>query len=361
MLLWMDGFDAYGSHNQDLAAALRTSMYVRHPNAKADNRTRSGRGHALRFEQHPYDTGSLIKAFDARGALIVGMAWKTEAINELRNIMEFHHDNQFGTVRKQFGVWMAADGAVSVGWFSDSPTQGTLRHLLATTPPNIMFPGVWHFIEVKITFHDTAGTIQVRIDGQTCISFSGRTKNAGAPALCNMFRTGNYYLEDITNNPVWVDDLYICDTNGTHHNNFLGDCVVHTVLPFSDAGPNQMSVFGGSLQHFAAVSEIPSDGDATYVYSNTLGHTEMFGIDTLPQNILDILAVSVHVRAKKDSAGYGNIKPLVRLDEEVSAGDLVPLTGNYVTWGQIYPLAPDGTVWSKSKVQEMDIGFQIVE
>ncbi len=357
-LIWMDGFDTYGSHNQRLDAMLGSSLYVR-GRCVADNGTRTGRGMAIRFQQAPGNSDEIRKAFPAVDEIIVGFAWKTDEIATLRNICDFYYDNQFGTNRLQCGLWMAGTGAVTFGYY-DSGGTSTVRVKLFESHPNVMFPAVWHFVEVRVKLHETEGHVIVRVDGQTVLAGYGRTKNAAAPSLCNIFRTGNGHLEDIVNNVVYLDDLYICDTQGGVYNDFLGDVVVHAVMPHSDAGPNDMAVFGGGLSHASAVSDVPPDNDVSYLYSNTEGHVDMFNVDQLPANIIDVLAVSVHARVKKDAAGTSMMKLKARYDDETDDSPAIPLTTQYVTRSQVYEIAPDGGAWNRVKANNMQVGVEII-
>lgn len=354
MLLWMDGFDAYGTNDQYVGSTMKSALYVA-AQCYANNSTRTGRGYCIRFGQNSGGSDEIRKAFETRNEVVVGFAWKTDRINVLRNICEFRYDNQFGSVWRQFGVWMAGDGAVSCGYFD----QNDNAQKLFDSGPNILFPGVWHFIEIKLKLGDSNGFIQVKIDGQTCISGNGRTKNPNAPVAVNVLRSGNYYLEDITNNQVYLDDLYICDTQGAAFNDFLGDVVVHTVMPTQDAGPNQASQFGGGIGHYTSVSEIPPDNDTSYLYSNTAGAQELFSVDRLPPNVIDVLAVSVHTRVKKDAAGASNIKMLCSSGGSLAKSDVQAVATQYVTRSAIFPAAPDGGGWTKAKAEGMKIGFEV--
>lgn len=355
-LIWMDGFDAYATNGQHLNAAMTSALYIQ-GTCSATSDTRTGRGYAIRFDLGGGNgpAGHLIKAFPVEEELIVGFAWKIERISELHTICEFRYDDQFGTIRNHLGLWMAGDGALTVGYFNASGN----RVKLIDTDPNFLFPNVWHFIEVRVRFHDTEGFVQVRIDGQTCISHTGRTKNPNAPAMCNVFRAGHYYLEDNTLLDVFMDDFYILNTDGEEFSDFLGDVVVHTVLPNADGSRNELQQFGGSLQHYTAVDDVPPDADVSYLYGNVVGMQELFEVDPLPTNVINVLAVSIHARSKKDAAGASGIKMACRYDDTTVLGPVEPVTTQYLTRALILEHAPDGGAWTKAKAEAMEIGFEV--
>jgi hypothetical protein len=242
-------------------------------------------------------------------------------------------------------------GAISViqNW---GATDGT-ETLIGSSSVNQMFPNVWHFIEIYVKAGGS-GQIIIKVDGVIVLTATGKMVVNNKPAYYNMVR---WVMNDraVTE----IDDLYILDTAGSGFNDFLGDVVIHGVLPNSDAGPNQCSVFGGGLTHYSAVDDIPIDEDQSYLYSNEAGAQELFGIDTLPQNVIDVLAVSVHCRVKKDSAGAGFIKTLVKENGTLQVNAAQPVPTNYITRCNILPSAPDGTGWTKAKAQGMKIGFEV--
>lgn len=354
-LIWMDGFDAYGTGG-GIGGVMTSSLYAT-AKGNANSNTRTGRGYCIQFGQPGGNSqpDQIIKAFETRSSLVVGFAWKTQEISSLRNICEFRYDNHFGGIYRHFAVYMTGDGAVSLAYYNNSGDAVKVFD----TGPSILFPNVWHFIEVKITLHDSAGSVQVRVDGQTCAEFVGRTKRPNQPALCNMFRLGQYYLEDITNNPVYADDLYILDTAGVEFNDFLGDVVIHTVLPAGDGFINELLQYGGSLQHYTAVDDIPPDEDLSYLYGNEIGKREFFTVDPLPTNVINVLAVSVHARVKKDAAGASMLKVGCEYDGAVALSAAQPVTTQYITRAQMFEQAPGGGGWTKQKAEAMQIGFEV--
>lgn len=355
-LIWMDGFDAYGTSGS-VRAVMESALYVR-AGVQISNQTRTGRGYCILL---PWNSSSgspvfVRKAFDVLETVVVGFAWKVNAIQDLKEICRFEHDDHFGNVRSHLQINMAADGAVSIGNVSDS---GSSWVKMADSGPNKLFPNVWHFIEIKVTFAATGGTVQVRIDNQTCLEAVGRTKNPLAPPLCNLWRASNFQLEDANFNDTFIDDLYIFDTEGTEFNDFVGDVVIHTSLPNADGTLNELTQFGGSLGKYTAVDEIPPDADTSYVYGNTIGEQERYFVDPLPTNVINVLAVSVHARAKKDAAGASAIKLLCKLDADIDIGPTEPVTTQYITRALMLERAPDGGSWNKEKFEDIEIGFEI--
>lgn len=369
-LIWMDGFDIYGyaaagtpsgsSDNAALNAQLTSAGYVSASQVFMTTDTRTGFGQAAWFgygSSGGATDANIRKAFTPKEEIVVGFALKYDPTT-LDRIIDFLFDNRLGTVTRQMSVYANAQGGFSLS------RNGA--DLVASSPPNVIFPGVWHYVEIKYRPRKgSAGLVVIRVDGSVVMSFTGQTSSANVPDQVNMIRFGNY-ADDFfnatsgTNGRQWLDDLYILDSTGDGFTDFLGDVVVHTLLPRLDAGPNELSMFGGGLGHYTAVDEVGYDDDVSYLYTNTTGLGEMFALDELPANIIDVLAMSVHVRGKKDSPGIGTIKLRARHDVDVVESDPMPLAIQYTTQHFIMPTSPDGTQWTKTKAEETEIGFEVL-
>ncbi len=230
-------------------------------------------------------------------------------------------------------------------------------NLIAASAPNVLFPGVWQYIEVLYSPNSSGGSLQIKIDGAVVINVTGNVMTAGNPAAVNYMS----FTNTAPNNVTLIDDLYICDQTGpAPFNTYLGDVVVHAAFPVSDASPNQWTQAGGGVGHFTAIDDNPGpDDDASYLFSNTAGQQELFDISTFPPDIIDVLAVGVNIRARKDTAGYAFY--MANLVVASTEGDIGPIVASqaYETSQSIYELAPGGGSWTTSAAQNCKIGFSI--
>lgn len=349
-LLWMDGFDTYGAHGQNATDVIASSGYVNANGLTADNNTRTGRGLCVKMDNGA--SGPLSsrcrRAFETRDEIVVGWAINCprNALSCIGNIM---YDNRMGTIRSQLSLWLNAQGGITV-------LRGNDQIFVAASGPNIMFPKVWHYVEVK---YKPGSHVIVRLDGATVLTTAGG-KDDQSPNSVNMFQFQNLSGEfDVNDWDKYFDDLYICDTTGTRFNDFCGDVVIHALMPLQDAGPNQMASYGAGMSNYTAVDDIPPDNDLSYIYSNTAGHVDMFDLDTLPANIIDVLAVSVHARARKDAAGTSMVKVKCRYLEDTADSPPMTLTTVYTLKTHIYETAPDGGGWNRAKANTIHIGVEV--
>ena len=111
--------------------------------------------------------------------------------------------------------------------------RGTQTGTLLATSSQTLTPAAWAFLETKATVADSGGSIQVRLDGASVLSFTGDTRNAGTAEIATIrfsshfVGTGNRYL-------LRLDDVYLCDTTGSLNNDLLGDVRVVTLRPTAD-------------------------------------------------------------------------------------------------------------------------------
>lgn len=353
-LLWMDGFDTYGAHGNDVSSVISSAGYVSANGLSANNETRTGRGFCVQMASGAggQQTYRCRRAFETVDEVIIGFAMMAPNVN-LSTLCNLMYDDRFGQVYTQISVYKNAQSGITVAHGNGTGDSATF---VAASAPNVLFAGVWHFVEVR--YKPNTHTI-VRVDGVTVLHAAG-AKNPNAPELVNMMQFLSPNTEYSTTGGVKrFDDLYICDSTGVRFNDFCGDVVIHAVLPAGDAGPNQWTGFGGGLNNFSAVQDVPPDGDTSYIFSNTLGHVDMFDVDPLPPNIIDVLAVSVHARAKKDAAGASKLKLLSRWNGMTQASPELSMTTQYSNKDWMFELAPDGGPWNRVKANEMKIGVEI--
>lgn len=363
-LLFIDGFDVYGDVNlhsngfpfgQDISTQLASSGYTAAAGVCCWATTRTGIGACAIFVAG--GTNLMRKAFKTSSRVIIGFASLFRpGVWDL--LATFGYDNFMGGMFPQMRICKTALGAITATTGDDTPVE------IATTDPNVVFPDVWHYIEIDYSPDNANGTVSVRVDGGVVLSISGvRTTYKGMPSSVN------YIDFSWTNNSAslvgegftyWrlLDDLYICNAEGTNFNAFLGDCVVHSVMPAADAGTNQMGQFGGTVGHYTAVSESIPDEDNSYLYTNQPNLTELFTLNELPTDIIDVLAVAVNVRAKKDSAGITTYSAVASYEGHETDGTANTMTTVYQTKQLLMSEKPGGGSWTKTDIPNLQIGFR---
>ncbi|MGH2512941.1 MAG: hypothetical protein ACRDGQ_09660, partial [Candidatus Limnocylindrales bacterium] len=186
--------------------------------------------------------------------------------------------------------------------------------ILGTTPPGVLQPGHWTYIELQSKIDPAAGTVVVKVNGTTVLNLAGintrqsATSEVNGVGLCGMNEGSDAGV-------VNFDDLYIADTLGAINNGFLGDVRIVALLPNGAGNYTEWDGLTGAATHWQAVSENPPNDDTSYV-SDTLaipGHRDTYTLADLPAAIAGTVpAVQAIAYARKDDAGVRTIATMVR-------------------------------------------------
>lgn len=205
-----------------------------------------------------------------------------------------------GTVSSttQIKVALNSDGSATVKTGNDP-----FPSILGTTAPNLVFSGVYAYIELQAICGSVAGSFTLRINGATVLVKTNVNTN---PAGSGTFDTvgvrgpgGGLTAE--------FDDFYICDTSGSHNNSLLGAIRVYTALPTSDNSPLQWTPSTG-VAHFSLVNGVPAESQTTDVQTGAAGNTDqyLYNLTNIPAGV-SILGVQHGLYAELDAAGSGSI------------------------------------------------------
>lgn len=350
-LIWIDGFDGYGSdNNSNFATRMSTAGYsfndVGSPTVLQSSSTRTGVGQAV--YEGLYTQFS--RAHDLQPAIIWGGACYFDSNLSFRNFLLFDYDNYAGSLYNALTLFVNPTGALSV----NLPGLGSQYYY---SPVNTVYYGTWHYIEVKYAIASGSVTFEVHVDGNTVISETVVIPG-GAPwmgAGINYIRFGQQTYGAY----MAFDDMYLLSCNGTGYDDFLGDVVVHTMIPATDAGPNQTTQYAGSGTHASNVNSYPDDETTVYLYSNTPGQQELFTISAFPSDIIDVLAVQINTRARKDSAGVATYNMLLNSRGTLDTGPSVTPTVTMLEQHWVVENDPAGGTWTTTNAQNIDIGFQV--
>lgn len=114
----------------------------------------------------------------------------------------------------QISVTCSTGGALSV-------RRGGLAGTIIETTSTTITHSTWYFLELKVLFHDSAGTYELRINGVPEASDTGVDTVASGSAGWDSVVFGN---EPISNNHTHdIDDLYVFDGSGGVNDDFAGD------------------------------------------------------------------------------------------------------------------------------------------
>ena len=215
--------------------------------------------------------------------------------------------------------------------------------------------GQWYYIELKAYIHNSAGTVDVQLNGVSVISLTGQDTQAQASANADIVRFHQFHSKTVT----YFDDIYICDDSGALNNDFLGDIQVETIMPNAVGSSSQWTPLGGG-NNYLEVDEAQPDDDTSYVSDSTVGNKDTYGMGDLVVTTGTIKGIQVGLYARKDSAGTRQIAPVVRSGATEQDGASWAIGASYGLNLQAFETDPaTGVAWTIAGINAMEAGVKV--
>ncbi len=299
--------------------------------------------------------------YDATNGYDGGKCLRLSANTYIFNISKFtsnaikvvgFHVKGLGTNNGSSSFSSLRDNLLSIGtgasWFTirnRSTNLAAFLHntFLASADTNIS-AALAHF-EMKLKSHATEGEVHIKINGELVISETGL--NTGDSNI------GNIHFGSCQTSNVYYDNIFIAD-------DWQGELISYLRKPESDESV-QFTPNAGS-DNYSRVNQDVQDGDTTYVSSNTLGHTDIYGVEDMPSGVT-VKAVAVGVVARKDDAGDRALELIAKkgmdeVSDEIFLPTAYPAVEN-TAQRAVFNKAPDNTDWSVAKFNDTDFGFKV--
>ena len=239
----------------------------------------------------------------------------------------------------------------------NSHTNGSLSVVgpggtLGTSSPGLISGGVYSFIEIKFTIHDSTGSVTLRRNGITLLTLTNQDIQAGAAATFDNFRL-------ISPGGVFdFCDVYLCDNLGGVHDDFLGD-VRSVYLPAASAGSStQWTPSAGS--NFQNVDDAAPDDDTTYNAATLVGAVDLYTLANLSGSPTTVFFVQGINRAREDDAGGHQVRGKLRAGTTTDDGADVSVGASYETILDIWDTNPDTTVAWDAADFPVEYGIELV-
>lgn len=326
-LLFIDGFDHYST--SDLLkkwSNVGSSTIV-------NNAGRRGGG---AFQ--PSYNGSASKNLSINtSSIICGFALKCAAASATSVIFVV---SDASTNQVYFNAY--ADG--SIGAFRGNGT------LLGMSLPGILISGIYQYLEFKILISSTNGSVVVRVNGATVLNLTNKNTQQTANASISNFIVG--YFGSFQS--AYIDDLYVCDFNGTYNNDFLGDCRIDVMYA---NGPGTYSQFtAASGANWTNVSN-STPNLTNYVSTSIIGNKDSYIFSDLPTAGTVIAGIQISNAALKDDNGFRSISNLIRSGTTDLIGPAQPLSISQLFYSTIVELNPVTTApWTQDAVNNVEAG-----
>jgi hypothetical protein len=240
-------------------------------------------------------------------------------------------------------------------------TNGTLSArrggstVLGTTVEQVVFLNTNHYIEAKVLFSDTVGTVDVHVDGVSVLSLTSQDTKQSANATASTVRIGSFALG-------LFDDVYICDATGSIRNDILGPQKVYTLLASGNGNSSQfVGSDADSTDNYLLVDEADTDDDTTYVESSTATERDDYAFGDLPDTLTQINGVAINALAKKDDAGARTLDLYTRISAtNYDAALDATLAESYTNHQYIWEQNPDDAAdWANADVDGANFGIEV--
>lgn len=343
MLLWVDGFDNYGTSVGNVPSPTGViSRKYSLVGAESWIEMGVGRlgGYAIRlvWDQTCYFSPGTLTT---NATMIVGFAFKVGQLPTSDAKFLIFYDG----VTSGVNFKLTPDGEISV-------YRSTT--LLGTTSGASLSGGAWRYIEVKVVCSDT-GSVVVRVDEDVKLTLSSVDTKAGSNDYHTTFRfTG---ISTGSSGAIQIDDLYCCDGSGIANNDFLGNVRVVAIRPDAAGDSTQLTPSAGA--NYECVDEEICDDDTTHVESATVGHKDLYGTDAAVTG--DILGVQVNTDCKETDATSFDLKTVCKSNttESADVGQAIGST-DYVTKTRVLEEDPHtSTAWVAAGVNAAQFGLEI--
>lgn len=290
---------------------------------------------------------------------VMGMACYFSQVNGGTSMRWSFHDGYAvsadnATCQVGIGVNSSGQFVAYRGRAAGSSSGGTLLGT-ATTPLPI---NTWLFVEIKVTVDNSAGVVEIKVDGTTFLSLTGQdtqnTANAYSNALawCGGGNAGNFWRG--------FDDAYWLNTDGSApDNDFLGDCVVRGVIPSTGNGTHQDSTPSTGTDRGALVDEAtPTASD--YNQISTPGDEDSYNYP-VAGTTGTIIGLNIASLVGKSTAGTCTSRNLARISGTDYYGTTRNVSTTYGWHVDCMRVSPaSGVAWTEAEINGAEFGVERV-
>ena len=347
MLRLLESFDFYGISGRT-GTTLDTDIKRRHDGGSilsgTDGDLIIGRGADALALQFNYDSNNkvYVTRFDPNQSdtWIMGFAFKTG--DECRNAN-----------RK---IWECLTAQLVLMWSKGSLQIDSNDWARPEQVNYAMKSNRWYYIEIKVYFHNSAGTVEIRVNGIAVYTTSSKDTLSGS------YGTGDVFVLYAPENNCAFDDFYLCDDTGSDNNDFLGPIKVETLRPTSDDGTQNWTPSTG-VDHYALVDDANMWDPAEYVQASGANIDDLWGYENLSKITGTIHAVQLITSVWTDTGVPRTLQGICKSGGTPYYGTAkgVGATTEALPYEAIWETDPDtASAWTSANVDAASFGIRKV-
>jgi hypothetical protein len=220
----------------------------------------------------------------------------------------------------------------------------------------------WHHIQIKVVLDPVAGSVEVKQDSISRLTFTGNTLGDAAGLTADNFEIGDHWPGVIPDGPgpfavgYLYDDLWI--TAGDNAD-YLGDIRVGLIRP--DAPGDLAEWVPSEGANWDAVNDLTPDEDATYNRTATSGARDLYFYEDVPA-IYAIKGVQLSSACRKEDIGPRTVRNLLKTaGGTVYEGDAHPVQDEYAYTRTLWEANPEtGNPFTPSEVNLAQFGLELL-
>lgn len=218
--------------------------------------------------------------------------------------------------------------------------------------------GAWHWIEVELYWHASAGTLKVWINGVLEINESALNTGTRPATVTPYWGTSQAAHVD----EAWYDDIVMSDGAGSYNNTRpLGDSVVRALVPVGDG--NSSDLLGSDfnkVSNYLLVDAVTEPTTTDFVGSSTEGEKDLYTLSDLQSSTGAVLGIEVLSKWQKTDAGTKYGRAVVRTGGVDYPQTSVALPLSWSNRSDLIEENPGTTsAWTASEVNALEAGFEV--
>lgn len=344
---WTMGYDAFlpdfESDTNTIFAGL--GAYLINGGVITSENTRFGYGYSMSWAggNNDNDLTWVVNPDPMTDRVYFGTAVYIGEAAELDNC-QFKFRNTAGAVA--WSIRFGAFGTIYC-YLGDFDSGGSLWF---ASPGGSFRLNTWFYFEIALKTHPTLGEFEMRVNTVPLCDYTNI--NTGSSSGWNAIRMG---LKSISSKQFYLDDQYVCDSQGDVNNNFLGNVRCQGLLTTAPGDSTTWTSSDVMIPNWEAARNQEVNDDL-YVYTDVVGDFDLYHIDPLV-NSPEIFAVSVYGFYRQDDATQRFGVNVIKSGSTTVDGPSHALNQTYTGFRDIYEEDPDiSGNWLPAAVNDLQIG-----